>query len=281
MHPPLFEHARSLQVFGVLLLLGGLLLSGLGCSSSGARSPSPFVPTDTITSAVGRDSALTVLTAMRRAAFDSAFTALDDYVVRRYVRTEEMTPSGTTTAVRSYVLRYRPGAKQGTVERRDSIGTFRDGGLFGYVAPHRDAAARPPNVAAQILPDQPPYVEPRTREAFRYALQHDSLQDGTPVYVLEVKARARGTGREQGVRYARLLIHRPSDELIGLTLVRDDEALLYGEDSQMSVRLRRASDGTWVPYLTRLRASVHVPFRTPRQFRTVSAFYAYELSSSG
>lgn len=278
MHPPLLKRVCSLHVLGGVLLLGSVFLVGTGCTSSGGRTGSPLVPSDTITSAVDRDSALTVLTSMRRAAFDSAFIALDDYAVTRYVRTEQMTPAGTTTAVRSYELRYTPGTERGVIQRRDSSGTFQGGGFFGRVAPDRNPRSRPPDVAAQLLPDQPAYVEPRTREAFRYALRGDSLSNGSPVYVMEVTARAHGTGKEQGVRYARLLIHRPSKQLVGLTLVRDDQVLLFGEDSQMSVQLRRAPDGRWVPYVTRVRTSVHIPLRTPRQFRTVSAFYAYESS---
>lgn len=280
MHPSPIKHARFLHALGTSLLLAGVLLGGTGCTSEANRPESPLVPSDTITSAVDRDSALAVLSAMRRTAFDSAFARLSEYAVTRHVRTEQMTPAGTTTAVRSYEVRYRPGAADGTLQRRDSIGAFRDGGLFGRAAPDRDPAARPPNVAAQILPDQPPYVEPRTREAFRYALQGDSLRDGTPVHVLAVRARSSGTGDEQGVRYARLLIHRPSNQLISLALVRDDQVLLFGEDTQLSLRLRPGPDGTWVPHVARVRASVHVPFRDPRQFRTVSAFYAYASSSA-
>ena len=232
------------------------------------------MPSDTITSAVDRDSALAVLTAMRRTAFDSAFTRLSDYTVTRSVRTEQMTPAGTTTAVRSYEIRYPPGTERGTIERRDSSGTFRDGGLFGRVAPEADPAARPENVAAQILPDQPAYVEPRTREAFRYALRAGTIRE-TPVYTLEATARAYGTGQDQGVRFARLRIHRPSNQLIGLTLVRDDQVLLFGEDSRMSLDLQRTADGAWVPRESRVRAVLRVPFRTPRRFRTVSTYSNY------
>jgi len=276
MHPPLFERAFSLHVLGVALVLGGLALGGTGCTSSD-RGPSPFMPSDTLASAVDRDSALAVLTAMRRTVFDSAFVRLGDYAVTRSVRTEQMTPAGSTTAARTYEIRYQPGAERGTLQRRDSTGTFRDGGLFGGVAPDTDPAARPTNVADQIFPDQPAYVEPRTREAFRYALRADTVR-GLPVYVLEATARARGTGRDQAVRFVRLRIHRPSNQLIGLTLVRDDQVLLFGEDSRMHLALQRTADGTWVPRTSRVRAVLHVPFRTPRHFRTVSTFYAYESS---
>jgi hypothetical protein len=232
------------------------------------------MPSDTITSAVDRDSALAVLTSMRRTAFDSAFVRLGDYAVTRTVRTEQMTPAGTTTAVRSYEIRYAPEAERGTIRRRDSSGSFRDGGFFGRVAPDSDPAARPTNVAAQILPDQPAYIEPRTREAFRYALRATTVR-GTPVYTLEATARAYGTGQDQGVRYARLRVHRPSRQLIGLTLVRDDRVLLFGEDSRISLDLQRTADGAWVPRESRVRAVLYVPFRTPRQFRTVSSYANY------
>jgi hypothetical protein len=211
---------------------------------------------------------------MRRTAFDSAFVRLGDYAVTRSVRTEQMTPAGTTTAVRSYDIHYQPGTERGTIQRRDSTGTFRDGGLFGRVAPESDPAARPTNVAAQLLPDQPPYIEPRTREAFRYALRADTVR-GTPVYLLEATARAYGTGRDQGVRYARLRLHRPSRQLIGLTLVRDEKVLLFGEDSRLHLSLQQGPDGSWVPQTSRVRAVLYVPFRTPRQFRTVSTYDGY------
>jgi hypothetical protein len=280
MHPPRIEHARSLHVLAAACLLAGGGLALLGCGSPSEAPRAAFAPTDTLASAVGRDSALAVLTSMQRTAFDSAFAALNAYGVTRHVRTEQLSPSGTVTAISSYVVRYTPGSGPGTVRRRDTTGTFRDGGLFGRAAPARDPAARPPNVAAEVLPDQPAYVEPRTREAFRYALRADTLPTGPPVLVLEVRARDRGTGREQGVRYARLLLDRSSRQLIGLTTVRAGNVLLFGEQSRLHLRLRRAPDGeTWVPDVTRMRASLHVPFRTPRQFRTASAYYGYERST--
>jgi hypothetical protein len=275
MHPPRSEHARSLHALvAVALVVGALGLAG--CGGPGARPDPAFVPSDTITSAVGRDSALAVLTSMRRTAFDSAFAVLDRYHVTRTVRTEQLSPSGVATAVRSYTLRYAPAPERGVVQRRDSTGTFRGGGLFGRVAPARNPADRPADLTGQVLPDQPAYVEPRTREAFRYALRADTLLTETPVYVLEATARDRGTGRDQGVRYVRLLIDRASRQLVGLTTVRADAVLLFRENSRFSIHLRRTPDGaSWVPHVTRTRASVHVPFRTPRQFRTVSAFYDY------
>lgn len=259
--------------------MAGLLLSLIGCSSENPRSETPFLPSDTITSAVDRDSAVAALSALNRTAFDSAFANLDDVGVTRYVRTEQLTPSGTITAVQSYVVRHRPAStpQSGVVLRRDSIGTFRAGGVFGGAAPDQNLAGRPDNIVEQVLPDQPPYIEPRTREAFRYALRPDSLETGTPIHVIEARARTHGTGRDQDVRFARLMLHRPSYELIGLDLVRDDDVLLFGETSRTSIRLRQApwEGDAWLPSLIRVRSSLDIPFRTVRQHRVVSAFYKY------
>lgn len=278
MHPPAHKRARFLHVLLAGLILGGVL-GTTGCSSNRTPRPSPFVPADTLSSTVDRDSVLAVLTSMRRTAFDSSFSALDEYAFTRSVRTEQMTPAGTTTAIRSYVARYRPRAARvpGMLLRRDSVGTVRGGGLFGWAAPNQNPEARPTDLADQILPDQPAFVEARTREAFTYALQPDSLSDGTPTWILDATARTHGTGQEQSVRYARLTIERASKQLIGLLIVRDDDVLLFGEESRTSIRLRRADDpeGPWVPHVVRARSSVDIPFQPARQFRVVSAFYNY------
>lgn len=275
MQPPRSEHARSLHV-----LLGGLLLVasslvGAGCTSSPAPSPAAFRPTDTLTTTVARDSVLAVLASMRRAAFDSAFVRLENYTVTRSLETEQLDTTGAVTARRRYVIRYAPGDAAGTIQQRDSTGRFRTGGLLAQAAPATAPTDRPPNVAAQVLGDDPPYVEPRTQEAYRYALGTETGPDGTPVYVVEATARDEGTGRDQSVRYARLLLDRSTRELVGLTLVRIDEGLLFSEHSRFALHLQRGPDGTWVPAESRVQAYLHVLFRAPRSFRTVSSFSDY------
>jgi hypothetical protein len=278
MHPPRSEHARSLHAFvAVCLLVGG----GLGLGGCGpAEAPTArFLPADTLASGPPRDSVLAVLSSMRRAAFDSAFAVLGDYAVTRAVRTEQLDSSGAVTALSTAAVRYAPGTGAGRLLRRDSTGAFRGGGLLGGAAPTAAPTARPADLAAQMLPDQPAYVERRTREAYRYALRADTLRPGPPVYVLEARARSAGPGREQGLRYARLLLDRRSRELIGLTTVRAHEGLVFREHSRLSMRLRRLPDGRWGPFVTRVRARLQVPLHAPRHIRTVSAFYDYSLRS--
>ncbi len=289
MQPSPSERARFLHIVVGGLLLAGVAVGGTGCTHQ-TRQPvadSPFGTIDTIgPTEAPRDSVLAVLARMNRTAFDSAFATLDAYAITRHVRTEQLDTTGTTTAYRSLTLRYSPGQARGTVQRADSAGSFREGGLLSGITPAQRRTAKPANLVAQILPDQPAYLAPRTQEAYRYALRPDSLLDDTPVVVVEAMARTDERGNDQAVRYARLTINRTSHELVGLTTVRTNQILLFQENSQITIRLRRAPDSdhgdaprsadAWVPHLTRFRAIVDVPFRAPRQFRTTSAYYAYE-----
>ncbi len=280
MQPAPSERARFLHI-----VLGGWLLvvGSLGCSQPPGQGPgyAAFGVLDTIETAEPppRDSVLALLSRMNRTAFDSAFARLDAYTVTRTVRTEQLDTTGATTAYRSRTLHYPPGTDPGTVQRVDSAGQFQAGGLLSSITPTQSRRARPGNLAAQALPDQPAYLAPRTQEAYRYALRRDSLLDDTATYVVEAKARSDERGADQSIRYARLTIDSASNELVGLTTTRASQILLFHEQSQMTLRLRRAPDEVWVPHLTRVRAVVDVPLRAPRQFRTVSAYYGYDSHS--
>jgi hypothetical protein len=261
------------------LLLFALVVGSMGCSDHPLPSDtySSFGPIDTIaTSEVPRDSVLAVLSRLNRTAFDSAFARIDAYAVTRRVRTEQMDTTGATTAHRTLTLRYPAREMPGTIQRADSAGTFREGGLLSSITPAQRRTARPANLSLQALADQPAYLAPRTQEAYRYALRRDSLLDGTPVFVVYAKKRSDERGADQDVQYARLTVRRASHELVGLTTARSSRILLFRESSQLTIRLRSAPNDEWVPHLARFRALVDVPFRTARQFRTVSAYYAYE-----
>ena len=278
MQPAPSERARFLHavVGGWLLVVGSLGLLGCGSSPGASGGSASFGALDTIeTTEVPRDSVLAVLARMDRAAFDSAFARLDAYGVTRHERTERLDTTGTTTAYRTLTLRYAPGSGPGTVQQADSAGPFRGGGLLSSLTPTAERRARPANLAAEALDDPPAYLAPRTQEAYRYALRRDSLRDGTATYVVEATAWNDERGDDQSIRYARLTIARPSYELVGLTTARTSQILLFRENSQTTLHLRRAPDGAWVPHQTRVRAVVDVPLRTPRQFRTVSTYYGY------
>lgn len=281
MQPAPSERARFLKIVMGGLLLLGVTMGGAGCTAPASQgtTDAPFGTIDTIaTTEAPRDSALAVLARLDRTAFDSAFAHLDAYAFTRHVRTEQLDTTGTTTAARTLTLRYAPGTAPGTLQRADSIGTFRQGGFFSAITPPQQPRARPGNLAAQALPDQPAYLAPRTQEAYRYALRRDSLLDGTPVVTVEARARSWGQGADQSIRYARLTMEQDSHALVGLTTLRTSQILLFREQSALTLRLRPSAGQDWVPHLTRVRAVVDLPFRAPRQFRTVSGYYAYEAS---
>jgi hypothetical protein len=260
--------------------VGALLLSlaagGCNSSASGGLS-SPFLPSDTVSvQEPTRDSALAVLNNLQRTAFDSAFAALDTYTMTRRLRTEQLTPAGSVAAMQAYTVRFPPAPAPGTIQARDSSGTFPTGGFLGTLSSPETPTARPQNAAPQALSDPPPYIAPRTREAFRYALTADTLADGTPVQVVRTQARDTRSARDQGVRFARLTLLHDSHELVRLTVVRAERSLLFWEDSRLTIHLRPAPDAdAWVPALVRFQARVDIPFRAPRRFRTVSRYTDY------
>lgn len=278
MHPPAFEHARSLQtVPGVWRLVGGLaaalfVMTLLGCeASTSAGRQSPFVDASTLPDVSGaeRDSALAALDRMQRTAFDSSFTRLSRYAFTRTLRTEQLTPSGAVAALRTLTLRAHPDSGT-TLVAADSIGAFQDG-LFDRFASASDPAALPGALAGYVLEDKPAYLAARTREAFSYRLHPDTL-DGAPVRVVTVDARPTGEGADQSIRRAVLTMTRDAHELVALSMVRAERSLLFREDSHFVVRLRRTPDGVWLPHLTRFHAHVGIPFRDAQQFRSVSTY---------
>lgn len=281
MQPAPTERSCFLQMVLGGFLLAASLVGTTGCTDTAgsAEGYSPFGSVDTIvTSEAPRDSILALLSRMNRVAFDSAFVRIDEYAFTRRVRTEQLDTTGATTATRTLTVRYPPGDAPGSIRAADSSGSFRRGGTLASIAPTHRPSSRPANLAAQSLDDRPAYLAPRTREAYRYALRRDALRDGTPVYIIEAKARSWGQGAEQGIRYARLTIDRESLELVGLTSARASRILLFREHSLVTIRLQRAPGhpATWVPNTTYFRAEVDVPLRSPRQFRTASSYFDYE-----
>lgn len=278
MQPARTEHVRFLQTALAVLLLS---LGAGGCETGGAPDPArTFAPTDTLVVAqpAERDSALALLRRMDRMAFDSAFARLDRYAFLREVRTEQLRSDGSVDAWRTQRLRYADGPTQ--VVARDSSGAFGGGGL-GPFAPSATPERRPANLATQAFPDDPAYLSARTRAAFQYAFGPDTTISGTDARVVEIQARRRtsetssGEGADQAVRYARLAIARGSNQLLAAHTVRAERALLFREDSELTVGLRRAPDGTWVPHVTAFRARVDVPLRDPQYVRTRSTYDGY------
>lgn len=296
MHSRLVEHAQFLRPsaqtsasvsawvpLAVCSVLVVLLVAGCD-HATGRGGASPFAPQTSIgePTEVERDSAISVLSSMQRSAFDSAFVALKSQSFTREVRTAQIDASGSTVARRTQRIRYDSDASAGRIVSESDSGRSFQSGPFDSLAPASDPTALPANLASNALAENPAYLSPRTRSAFRYRLD-DGAYRGTPVWIVTVQARESGQGPEQSIRYTQLTITRDDRQLVAAQTIRAERALLFSEDSRFDVRLQPVS-GTWLPDETRFRARVHAPFRDPLEFRSVSTFtfgYTGGTASSG
>ncbi|QXD14941.1 hypothetical protein GQ464_016215 [Rhodocaloribacter litoris] len=248
------------------VFLLGLLL--IGCRAGDVPEGAPAAETGP---SATRDTALAVLSTLRRDAFSGAFAALSAYRYTRYSRTEQLDAGGRRIAFAEQVVRHAGPAPEHI--RVDSGGTFDFGFFRRFVSPARPTES-PRDLSPYLLAEEPAFLSPRNRDAFSYRLQPDTLIWDRPAQVVEVRARP-VAGEEQRVRMARLYLDRATGELIALAVARLDPALLFREESRYFAALRPVGDSTWVPHLVRFHTRLHLPLLPPRQFRIVSAYYAF------
>lgn len=269
------DFARPRAYASVLVLLIPLFL-WTGCTPD-APSERLLGPADTLFTASEeeRAAALAVLDSIQQHAMERAFERLPQYAFTRHVRTAHLGPGDSLLAMRERVLRFPPpdSAERPLVLQADSAGDFSLGGL-GRLAPSGNDDRAPTALGRHALPSDPPYLDPRTYEAFRYRLRPDTLA-GRPVRRVDVHAQPGELGADQAIRHARLYVDPASYELIGLYLVRGTSGVLFREDSRSYVQLRPAPDSGWVPAAARFHAHVKIPLRAPRTLRTTSVFYGY------
>ncbi len=273
MHPSPSTSWCSLRT--VCAALAAVLLPLMGCQTERPAVPL-LTPADTLFTSTdtARTQALDMLEAMQRDTLQMAFSRLADFSFTRYVHTAQFGPDGRRTGAVERVDRYeRANGLNRRLLRRDSIGAFSFDAFDRFAPTPTDSLPR--NLSANLLPDEPAFLAPRTREAYRYRTYADTLMPGTPVEVVEVRAQPDERGHEVGIRHARLYLDPSSQQLVGLYLVRAERAALFREDSRFFVSLRPGPRGGWLPFVTRFHAQVSVPLRDPQAFRTVSTYYAY------
>ncbi len=212
--------------------------------------------------AAERDSVLAVLRTLDGDDLTLAFTRLDEMEASYLLETQvvQLGPDGTRTAFQSRTLNIAP--DDTTVISSDSSGTFDYGG-FADATPW-DAGSGV-NPVPLTLPEEPAWLDPRGREAFRFGMAPDSLLGDRPVRVLTVEARP-GEGDDQPLRHARLYLDAETNELVGFRLHRAMNAVLFGEASVALVLLHPGPDG-WRPHRTRFETALDAPLVTQRRFR--------------
>ena len=224
-----------------------------------------------------RDSALQLLRAMDTAPFETAFERLPRYRYTRHTRTERLTPDEEAAAAAEQTVQFdfQGGERVRQLLAADTTGTF-DAGLLARLAPddHGEDPARSPT--NHLLPDDPPYLDDRNREAFLYRLLPDTLLGELRVRVVEVQARP-GEGDKQAIRRARFYVapRTGGGTLVALLLDRAHPATLFYEQSTFALQLGLHPDGAWLPHHLRFQSHVEMPLRTPQFIRTTSDFSDY------
>ena len=93
---------------------------------------------------------------------------------------------------------------------------------------------------------------------------------------LSALARGLSAGEFSSVELTHLYLDRASGELVAVYIERAERDLFFSEESQFYLHIRPAPDSGWVPYTARFLTRLRLPLRSPRQIRSVSAYYAYE-----
>lgn len=211
-----------------------------------------------------RDSVLAVLRAVDTGALAAAFDRLADLPYRVETTTAQFDPEGERLARRRLAATVDPAASAPDLLDADSTGAF-DWGAFGVLA--SDGAApllSTDNPAALILSEDPPYLDPRGREAFTFHFAPDTTLGDRRVRVLTVAARPGGD--EGGLRHARLYV-TDGGALVGVRLRQRTDSPLFTQRSEATILLQPTEADTWLPHHLRYDVTVAALFTDRRRFR--------------
>jgi hypothetical protein len=244
-----------------LLLIPLLALTLAACETT------PDPPPLTAEEAAARDSVIQLIEAASRDALDEAFARLatTEHTVRE--RLEQFDERGRVNAFRRRTVEVRDGETETVF--REAEGTF-DFGAFGRFVSFDDLDRLPENPVPFLGPDDPPYLSPQGREAYRFAFAPDTLLAGRTARVITIRAREGEDGL--ALRSARLYVDAASGDLVGVRIRRHSQHVLFGETSSLVLLLAPAPDGAWLPELTDYRVSLRAALTATRRFQLVREY---------
>ena len=256
--------------FPLLLLL---LLSLIGCSS--AEEESATSPATEPQETNQRDEVLATLAALDQDAIRQAFARLSDFSYTTRTRTEQRDGQGQVLATSATTARHI-GADSVSVLNTNTTGRF----AFGWLERFTEDPTRTTDLAPfpdNILPEDPPYLSPRNREAYTYMFLPDTVLAGQPVRVIEVQARP-DSDQEASIQRGRFYLLPDDETLLALELERLENGLLFREEGRYAITLRPAPAGRgWLPASTEADVHLDAPFRPPEQFSTTRLFSDFAL----
>ncbi len=215
---------------------------------------------------------LALLRTLDTELLSEAFDRLGREPFQLEVRAEQLGENGTATA--RQVRTFRTDRDGTTTVAADSAGAFDYGALGRLVDQPAWGDAPTGNPVAEVLPEEPAWLDPRGREAFRFGSASDTLLGGRRVRVLTVEAR---TGTETPLRRARLWLDADMEALVGVRLRRELDSVLFGEASDAVLLLHPGPDG-WRPHLARFETKLRAPLTAPHHFRLTRR---YTFADSG
>ncbi len=131
-----------------------------------------------------------------------------------------------------------------------------------------------PALISSLLPEDPPYLEDRYFEDFRYSMMPDTLLLGRVARVIHVAAHP-ARGRKQPLQEVRYFIDGDLGDVVALSVTHRTQTLFYVESSTYFVQVRQAQGLGWVPYLVRIATRLKLPLRPAVSLLRTEAFYGY------
>jgi len=211
------------------------------------------------------DSAFALLASLDPRAVDEAYRRLDRYAYTVTVRLTAEDAGGRREA--RCTLAGRPGAGTRVVS---SEGEEAFGG--------HPCGERILNPLPRLLPDEPAFLAPRSREQYRYlartrARRVDTLGGSWQLRVVEARLWP-GAFEEQPIRRARFLVDAATGRLLGVEVERASTAALFDEGGRVTVHLQPGPDGALVPARALAETRVNVPGAPLRRLRLEQRFHA-------
>jgi hypothetical protein len=215
-----------------------------------------------------RDEAITLLERSGTDLLDASFQALDrrSHTLREHLH--QLDEAGRISAFRRRTIVHEPPETE-TVSS-ESEGTF-DFGAFGRFVSFDDLDRLPQNPVPFLLAEDPPFLTPRGRDVYHFAFEPDTTLGGVRVRVVAVTAIPREAD-DQPLRWARLFIEPGAEQIVGISLRRHSQNVLFGETSLLEVMLAPRPDGTWLPQRSDYRVALRAALTATRRFQLLREY---------
>jgi hypothetical protein len=205
------------------------------------------------------DAAFALLAALDAGAVAEAYRRLDRYAYTVELRLTEENAEGRRQAVRR--LARRRGPAGGATRVVASEGDFDEEAWGASVA----------DPLPRLLPDEPPFLAPQSREQYRYTVGPDTVVSGRRLRVVEARLRPEAA-EEQALRRVRYFLAPGSYQVLGVEVERASTSALFDEAGRAAVYLLPGPGGAPVPALAVAETTVDVPGEPPRRLRLEQRF---------